>query len=39
MKIIDQLKKDYFILDNNYYDFGNFYDKDRLFYVMQKKLI
>ena len=37
IKIIDQLKKDYFILDNNYYDFGNFYDKDRLFYVMQKK--
>ena len=37
IKIVDQLKKDYFILDNNFYDFGNFYDKNRLFYVMQKR--
>ena len=36
IKIIDELRNDYVILDNNFYDFGNFYDKNRLFYVMQK---
>ena len=36
MKIVEQLKNNYEIIDQGKYDFGNFYDKNRFFYVLRK---
>tara|TARA_B100000029_G_scaffold448034_1_gene470252 strand:- start:444 stop:1139 length:696 start_codon:yes stop_codon:yes gene_type:complete len=35
-RIVDGLKKDFSVIDKGIYDFGNFYDKKRVFYVLKK---
>ena len=36
MEIINQLKDKYEIIDNGIYKFGNFYDQNRIYFILKK---
>ena len=38
LKIVESLKKNYSICDEGKYDFGNFYDKDRVYHILKKSI-
>ena len=35
-KLVDKLKKDFVVLKKGIYNFGNFFDRDRMFYLLKK---
>lgn len=36
MEIVNNLKRNYKIIDSGKYDFGNYYDRNRIFHIMKK---
>ena len=35
-KLVDELKKDFVVLENGIYNFGNYFDRNRIFYLLKK---
>ena len=36
LKLVEQLKKNFKVIETGKYEFGNFYDKNRIFYILKK---